>query len=390
METLQPILKRGRDVWDPINMPKGEFLQRVEKIREKMAGAGIGVLLLYGDLADSGYPCYISNYVVKLPAGALVIVPLKGDVTLFFVGASRELKIGQKITWVDDTRSSLSGAFSATGGSLAGDCVKYLQEKKLIPSKIGLAGVREFMSYLEFQRLLEGAAGSEFVDAVPLVNDMRMIKSVRESDQIRRASRIVSNTLGGMPGMTTVGRNERQIEAKLDWAARVQGAEDVRILLAKPLKPNWALRPAEAAAVSPGDSLIVYLAASFERYWAEGIRTYRAEESSFVLANDDKTHELFQQLVAALKPGKPVSQFYRETMEELRRRNVRSIPGYGLGHGIGLSMEEAPVIDEKDANRFAEGMCLVLRMAAADQERGAVMTGNTIHLSQAGAEVLTI
>ena len=50
METLQPILKRGRDVWDQINMPKGEFLQRVEKIREKMAGAGIDVLLLYGDL----------------------------------------------------------------------------------------------------------------------------------------------------------------------------------------------------------------------------------------------------------------------------------------------------------------------------------------------------
>ena len=91
--------------------------------------------------------------------------------------ASRELKIGQRITWVDDTRSSLSGAFSATGGSLAGDCVKYLQENKLIPSRIGLAGVREFLSYREFQRLVEGAGGSEFVDAAPLMSDMRMTKS---------------------------------------------------------------------------------------------------------------------------------------------------------------------------------------------------------------------
>lgn len=31
METLQPILKRGRDVWDKINMPVDEFLLRIKK-----------------------------------------------------------------------------------------------------------------------------------------------------------------------------------------------------------------------------------------------------------------------------------------------------------------------------------------------------------------------
>src|SRR3990172_8937570 len=108
METLQPILKRGRDVWDPINMPKGEFQQRVGKIREAMAKEGINVLLLYGcNVDDYGNQCYVSNYVTKLSAAALVILPGQGDLTLLFEGSSRELKVGKRVTWIDDTRSCL-------------------------------------------------------------------------------------------------------------------------------------------------------------------------------------------------------------------------------------------------------------------------------------------
>ena len=120
METLQPILKRGRNVWDQINMPRVEFQRRVERIREKMAREGLDVLLLYGDVHDYGYPCYVSNFLVRLPAGALVVLPRTGEPVLFFVGSSRELKLGQRVTWIEDIRSSLAGAFSSTG-SLAGD-----------------------------------------------------------------------------------------------------------------------------------------------------------------------------------------------------------------------------------------------------------------------------
>ena len=201
METLQPILKRGRDVWDQINMPKGEFHRRVEKIREEMMKEGMDVLLLYGaGVHNYGNECYVSNHATKLTAGALVVVPRKGELTLFFEGSSRELKIGQRLTWVDDIRSSLAGVFSSTG-SLAGDCVKYLQENHLIPSKVGLVGPRELMSYRELQRLIEGAKGCEVVDADHIIRNMRMTKSPRECDQIRRASRIVNNAFGMIPGM---------------------------------------------------------------------------------------------------------------------------------------------------------------------------------------------
>lgn len=389
METLQPILKRGRDVWDQINMPKEEFLRRVEKIREEMTEKSMDALLLYGTgVYDCGNVCYVGNYATKLTAGVLVVIPRKGELTLFFEGSSRELKIGQRLTWVDDIRSSLAGVFSSTG-SLAGDCIKYLQESHLIPSKIGFVGLRRLMPYREFQLFIEGTKGCEVFDADSIISKMRMKKSQRECDQIRRASRIVNNALNSVPGMVLANRDERTMEAKIDWAARLQGAEDVRILLARPKHADWTLNPTGDTPIVPGDRVMVYLIASFERYYAEGVRTFVAGNSGFSEVNDEKVNELYKQILAAVKPGKSVSQFYKETMDAIRRKEAQHIPDYGLGNGIGLSLQELPFFDEKDTNRFSKGMCFVLRLALQDQERGAIMIGNTICLSESGAEILT-
>jgi Xaa-Pro aminopeptidase len=389
LETLQPILKRGRDVWDQINMPKREFLQRVTKIRKAMAKGGIDVLLVYGSgVNDYGNQCYVSNFVTKLTAGALVIIPRKGDLTLFFEGSSRELKLGQRVTWIDDVRSSLAGIFSSTG-SLAGDCVHYLQEHKLIPSRLGFAGLRELMSYRELQRLVEGVKGCKVVDAGHIIRDMRTIKSQRECDSVRRASRLVSNAFGVIPGMLLTQMDERSLEAKIDWTLRLQGAEDVRVLLAKPQDAAWALRPAAAAPISPGEAVIVYVAASFERYWAEGIRTFIAERTSLAEADDEKANELYQRVAAVMQPGKPTAQFYKDADKETGRNAVARTPIHGLANGIGLGLKEFPVISGKETGQLAEGMCFALRIAVQDQKMGALMTGNTIYLSEKGPEVLT-
>jgi Xaa-Pro aminopeptidase len=366
-------------------MPKAEFLQRVKKIREEMMSEGLDLLLLYGDIHDYGDACYVSNFLVRLPAGALVILPRTGEPTLFFVGSSRELKLGQRVTWIDDIRSSLAGAFSSTG-SLAGDCVNYLKEKNYVASKIGMAGLYPFMSYGELQRLTESAKGCEFVDAGHIVRSMRMIKSARECDQVRRAARIVRNTLDAISGMVPI--DERSFEIKIDWAARIQGPEDVRILLGRPKQAGWALKPHGDAVLASGDAIIVYLAVSFEQYWAEAVATFVVENGSFVETQNEKASGLYRQLTAAIQPGKAAAEFYQEAIGRIRANVPGYTSDYGLGDGIGLSCRESPFLDGKDATPFSEGMCLSLRMAIPDEKTGAVMIGNTLCLTAEGPELL--
>ena len=90
METMQPTLKSGRNTWDWINMPVDELQARVRKIRRGMKREGLDLLLLYGHgFNEYGNYCYFSNYVIRLPQGAIVAIPLRGELTLMFEGAAR-------------------------------------------------------------------------------------------------------------------------------------------------------------------------------------------------------------------------------------------------------------------------------------------------------------
>ena len=110
-----------------------------------MKKEGIDVLLLYGNgFNEYGNYCYLSNYMIRLPQGAIVAVPQKGELTLMFEGASRGVPSVKKMTWIDDVRPS---------GDVSKECVKYLKEKKLISSVIGFVGLKRLMPNHQLQFL---------------------------------------------------------------------------------------------------------------------------------------------------------------------------------------------------------------------------------------------
>src|SRR5262249_49977164 len=105
MQTLQPTLRLGRDVWNRQTMPIEEFASRADRLRSAMAARHLDAPLLSGsNLNGCGYPTYLANYVVKLPFAALVVLPREGDPALIFQGATRGRSAAQATTWVEDVR----------------------------------------------------------------------------------------------------------------------------------------------------------------------------------------------------------------------------------------------------------------------------------------------
>ncbi|MDP2644153.1 MAG: M24 family metallopeptidase [Desulfobacterales bacterium] len=381
METMQPTLTRGRFLWDPTHMPKAEFLSRVSKIQKEMKKENIGVLLVYSRSFESGNICYIGNTVPRAAGGgAAVIIPQQGEVALIYRGEKREVAGTKLITWIDEVIPS---------SRFAEDCVNYLKEKNLLSSTIGAVACKRLMPYAQWQIILEGTKQCKMVDADHILTGMRMVKSERECDQIRRASRIINHIIGSIPDTTLKSMNEEFLEAVLDKEARMAGAEDIRILIAKPKGGEWALRPPEDAQISRGDSLIIYLAASFERYWSEGIRTFVAESASLTQPKLDDAQALYERIRQGIKPGKTASQCYKEAVDELQKSKVDFIPTYGLGQGIGLDLQEAPMLTGEDSTMLKEGMLLTFHLAIKDADLGAIMLGNTLYLGKDGAELLT-
>ncbi len=381
METLQPTLKRGRDVWDRVNMPKAEFLERVRRIREEMQQQGMDALLLYGNsLNEYGDPCYVSNYAMKMARGAMVVITRTGAVTLICEGFPRDLPEVKSTTWVENVISC---------ENVSQRSVAVLKEKSLIPSTLGLVGLERFMPHDQFQFFSRATESCKMIQSDEMIREMRMIKSQKEVDQIRRTSRIVTRIFDRISHAPLSNIDEKGLEAVMGREAYLEGAEDVRILIAKPWEKNWALRPLGDGPLSAGERVILYLAVEFERYWAEGMRTVVFGRDSFTEPPVDMFNTLYSQIIQNMKIGKRISQFCKETGAEIKATHKDAIYDYGLGQGIGLSLQELPLLTEKETNPFSEGMCLTLRLAIKNGEKGPMITGNTIYLSKGGPEVLT-
>jgi Xaa-Pro aminopeptidase len=69
-------------------------------------------------------------------------------------------------------------------------------------------------------------------------------------------------------------------------------------------------------------------------------------------------------------------------MRALEKSPMEYIPRYGLGHGIGLSLQESPLISEEVDDRLEEGMCFTLRLTLKEKKGGDSMIGNTICISK--------
>jgi len=205
MQTLQPTLRLGRDVWDRTAMPIEEFQDRARRLRDTMARRGLDAMLLYGaGLNGCGHPTYLSNYIVKLPFSALVVLPREGEPALMFEGATRGRSAAQATTWIEDVRPCWK---------MAETCLAVLADRGLNAATIELAGLPRLVPHAEWSTLVAGLAGATLVDAEDIVDRQRAIKSPREIAQVRRASEIVDQSLASLPDATPAPDDEAELAA---------------------------------------------------------------------------------------------------------------------------------------------------------------------------------
>ena len=349
-------------------MPIEEFQDRARRLREAMARRDLDAMLLYGaGLNGCGHPTYISNYIVKLPFSALVVLPREGEPALMFEGATRGRAAAQATTWIEDVRPCWN---------MAETCLAVLAERHLTAAAIGLAGLPRLVPHAEWATLAAGLAQATLVEAEDIVDRQRAIKSPREMSQVRNASRIVDQSLATIPeSLPFVG--EAHLAAIVMREARMRGAEDIRVSMARLNEPDWAFRPAMNSTFGEGDTLSVHLAASWERYWSESIRTYVIRAGRFDLIWNDDLEKRFRNIVAAATPGTTVAAWVDAAASSMSASELRALGTCGLGHGIGVTPEESPVLAADNQTTIQSGMCLAVR-AVLPADRGFVVRGDTI------------
>lgn len=376
METLHTVLNRGCSIWERDPLPESEFRGRLDKIRAGMKERDVDLLLVYGDSWRYGHLAFVSHFIPK-NRGALAAIPLAGEPALVVQEPSRNNPFSKTLTWIDEVRSV--GQFAQGLGDA-------LKARQLKPKRVGLVSVEEQLNIREWNGLLKLLDGVGLSDLSDLLTSLRLVKSPAEQAMLKKCASILERSLELLQRELRAGRKEHEIAAAAEREARRRGVEDFRFMLARSAEPDIGLRPPGPSAIDKGELLLVAVAASYQRTWAEIGRTFSVGRlAPEPRQGHDLVQGLFRKLKESVKVGAPASTA-ADCLSELAPSIRDSVLAYGLGNGIGLDMTEAPFLGRESSAKVQPGMVLTLRVCLTEKERGKGLISQPFLATERGLE----
>jgi Xaa-Pro aminopeptidase len=337
----------------PANPPpaigRAEFVQRLARAREAMEAAGLAALFL---TERSNYYYFTGHrsaqYEHKMrPMG--IVLPLEGQPAA--VVYSRDLSAIQKASGWGQVRSYVDVPFPV---EMLGEMLQAAGLDRpgvKIGAELG-TNERLGIPVSDFQRLQrELLPRAEFVDAAPLLRELKIRKSPLELELIRHACAISQAGFELTCQRVRPGMTVRDVGRTLTIAMLELGAD-----LTHPGKINQAYPPDYV--YQKGDVLWCDYGAIYRGYNAD-----IARRAVFGKPTDEqrRQHELIwgicSALIEAVKPGIPASDIARLCNEHLRRAGYPELVGpKRVGHSIGLDPSEPPSLSLADDTILEPGM----------------------------------
>ncbi len=146
-----------------------------------------------------------------------------------------------------------------------------------------------------------------------------------------------------------------------------------------------------------GDLVFVDIGCGVEGYHTDKTTTYMFGKSiqEDAKASHYKCVEIQNEIAALLKPGAIPSTIYNTILDNLSPYFLENFMGYGnrqvkfLGHGIGLTIDELPVIAQGFDEPIKEGMVFALEPKKGIKNVGMVGIENTFIVTPQGGRCIT-
>jgi Xaa-Pro dipeptidase len=262
---------------------------------------------------------------------------------------------------------------------------------------LGLAGARlgvEFltMRVLERQRLEEHAPGIRFVDADPVISELRISKDFGEIEAMRQAARLNQEAFHTVEAALRPGRTERELALEYRIAALRAGAARLSFDPIIGAGPNGALGHTEPGdrPVRLGELVVVDAGVKYGGYCSDITRTYAVGQISDDLRRVyDAVRRANEAGRAAARPGATTGQV------DAAARAVITAAGYGpyfthrTGHGLGLEIHEPPYIVGGSELVLRPGMVFTVEPGIYLPGVGGVRIEDNVVVTDTGAETIT-
>lgn len=234
--------------------------------------------------------------------------------------------------------------------------VSVLKERGLESARIGIElgfGQRLGMNQEQFDELVGLLPAAEFVDATPLMQAVRMLKSEKEIELIGKACEISEEGARAGWNVLKAGMTEKELVAVMTSRMYERGAEvgTKPSLFACMAGDRWHMSNSFATdnVIHAGDKVMIDVGAVSGGYFCDFIRHASLGE----LTEDDKRYfdsaiKANQAAISKIRPGVHCSEVYDAALASFERDGVKDHNRHNIiGHGLGLDVHEVPWVGEK-------------------------------------------
>jgi len=294
----------------------------------------------------------------------------------------------------------------------------------VIPDTIYLE--TEILPLAHYQRFAKYFPSKEVISLDLDMGMVRAVKSKYELSLMKRAGKIHQLVLEEkVPDMLSEGMNEVEFAVSIydslireghHGTARI-GAFNTEMILGQigfgesTIYPTYFDGPGGCLGMSPavpllgnrerllkkGDLVFVDVGCGVDGYHTDKTMTYMFREAlpDNVIDEHFRCVEVEKTLASYLKPGAIPSEIYDKIMESLDPKFLENFMGFGkrrvkfLGHGIGLLVDEMPVLAHNFNEPLEEGMTIALEPKKGIKGVGMVGIEDTFIVTPSGGQSVT-
>jgi Xaa-Pro aminopeptidase len=291
--------------------------------------------------------------------------------------------------------------------------------------KLRIATEFDVLPVQMYQRLQQAIPEADWADGSRIVRELRMIKSPAEIACIRASARVIDRALEDAISRLKPGMTDLELVETIESFARRHGHAGVMRMRgfnqelitgmvasgADAAVPTYFDGPAGGPGLSPaspqgsgrkpireGEPILIDIGCCIDGYVIDQTRTAVIGELPEHLKQAYAVAEhILKETEARLKPGTRCEDLYTHALALANEAGLAAhFMGYGddqvkfLGHGIGLEIDEFPVLARGFAYPLEPGMVIAVEPKFTFPGEGVVGIENTYVITEDGFEKLTL
>jgi Xaa-Pro dipeptidase len=396
---IQATIKKGLKMSSsPI---ENEIQHRIQSFQDRLSAHGVDGALI----VEKTDLYYLSG---TKQDGHLFVA--QGDVPLLMVRRDFERAVSE---------SPLHEIVSLTGYSALPRLIS--RGNGSLPRRMGLEmDVLPANLYFLYRKLFPD---TELVDISQLIRETRMVKSEYEIDCIRAAAEMADGMYEKVPEFLEMARTELELAIMVEDYYRKRGhpgivptrgfnldtiyghimaGENAALPSASPgptggkgLGPFYS-QGGGMGKIKPHSPVLIDYCANLNGYVADSTRIFSIGGlNSTLMHAHEAMLEVHETLVGFGIPGTRAEDLYQTALEIVEKAGLsKGFMGYPngvpfVGHGIGLELDEWPIIGKGSRTRLAEGMVLAMEPKMVFPGEGVVGIENTVVVTRTGLKKLT-